>query len=381
MLFRDVIGQQEVKLHLLKMAQTGKIPHAQLFLSHPGSGALPLALAFSQYIVCEDKQQDDSCGKCPACIKAQKLIHPDIHFTYPVIAKRPSPHPSLSTDYIQEWRKAVTENPYLDELEWLQFIDAENKQGNISADEARNIIRGLTLMAFEATYKIHIIWMAEALTKIGNMLLKLLEEPPDNTVLILIVENQEELLPTILSRCQLLKINRIDYQSIAEGLLKRGIPGSSTEHLAYLSDGNFNEALKLAQSADSIETHQLMQFLKYTIRIQDGTNSGMLLKLIEELSKIGREKLKSFLEYLLYVLREAVQLKFAPGKTSRLTDEEFKIAKSLDKYINLDNLNELTELVNKKHYEIERNVNPKLVFMDMSMKLNGIIYAKKKTNV
>jgi DNA polymerase-3 subunit delta' len=376
MLFKDVIGQLEIKQHLIEIANSEKIPHAQLFLSQPGAGALALALAFTQYVICENKSQNDSCGVCASCVKAQKMIHPDIHYTYPIIPKKPSPSPSLSTDYITEWRKEIIANPYINELEFLQAIGAENKQGNISADEARNILAGLKLTTVEAAYKIQIIWMAEALSKVGNILLKLLEEPPKNTLLILIAENQEEILPTILSRCQLLKINKIDDDSMVTALLKLGIPQNKANHIAYLADGNYLDALKLTDATSSIETIRLTELLKYSIRMDEGTNAGLLFKWVDEMSKIGRENLKAFFEYLLHIFRETVQLKFVPNGIIKLTDDEKKTAQALIKYIDIQKTTNLLELVNKKHYEIERNVNPKMVLMDFALSLKNILISK-----
>lgn len=376
MLFSEVIGQQPVKKHLMHIARSGNIPHAQLFLSHPGAGGLAMALAFSQYIVCENKGED-SCGMCNACIKAQKLIHPDIHYSYPVINKNASHKPpQTSIDYLKEFREVALSQPYINELEWLQYIGAENKQGNITADEARNIIKGLSLTTFEADYKIQLIWMAEALAKEGNILLKLLEEPPANTVLILIAENQEEILPTILSRCQLVKINKTEDTAIAEALLRRGIPRENATHIAYLADGNYNEAIKLSEASSSMDTIRLTHFFKYTIRMQESTNAGSLLKWTEEMSKIGRENLKSFLEYLLHIIRETVQAKYVSPSGAKLTEDEVVISKALDKYISLNKLSRLMELINQKHYEIERNVSPKFVLMDMSLKMNQILWAR-----
>lgn len=375
MLFKDVIGQPEIKQHLIEITSAGKIPHAQLFLSQPAQ-ALALALAFTQYVVCENKNVQDSCGECGACVKAQKMIHPDIHYTYPIIAKKPSPHPSLSTDYIVEWRKEIIANPYINELEFLQAIGAENKQGNISADEARNILNGLKLTTFEAQYKIQIIWMAEALSKEGNILLKLLEEPPENTLLILIAENQEEILPTILSRCQVVKINKIEDDAIANELLKKGVASNRAKHIAYLADGNFNEALKLIDASTSIETIRLTELMKYAIRMSEGTNAGALIKWSDEMSKIGRENLKAFLEYVLHILRETLQMKFAPSAAIRLTEEEQKTAQALMKYTDLNKLSDLLELISKKHYEIERNISPKMALMDLALRMNTIFSAK-----
>ncbi len=372
MLFKDVIGQQEIKQHLLEIGKSGKIPHSQLFLAQPGAGGLALALAFTQYIVCENKHEEDSCGICGACVKAQKLIHPDIHYTYPIIAKKPSPHQSLSTDYIQEWRNEIVKNPYINELEWLQTIGAENKQGNITADEARNILKGLSLTAFEAGYKIQIIWMAEALSKEGNILLKLLEEPPANTVLILIAENQEEILPTILSRCQLVKINKIDDDALAQALLKNGVPQSNTQHIAYLAVGNLNAALKLADSEIHENTRKLTEWLDFSINFK----AGDLLKWSEENSKIGRENLKSFFEYTTHIFREALMSLHVKNYSPRLAKDELSLAERINKFLTHKKLSSLLELINKKHYEIERNVSPKFVLMDMSLIMNKIIRSK-----
>ncbi|MCB0506866.1 MAG: hypothetical protein R2739_09575 [Chitinophagales bacterium] len=373
MLFKDVVGQEEIKQHLIDIALAGNVPHAQLFLSYPGAGALPMALAFTQMLVCEQPTNTDSCGTCSACIKAQKLIHPDIHFSYPVINKNASHKtPQISIDYINEWRKEVLENPYLDEQEWLQKIGAENKQGNISAFEARSIIKGLNLTAFESKYKIHIIWMAEALAKEGNILLKLIEEPPENTVLILIAENQEEILPTIISRCQLVKINKLNDEAIAEGLIKKGVPQSNTQHLAYLADGNFNNAIKLIDSETGADTRRLTQWLDFSINLK----AGELYKWVDENSKAGRENLKVFLEYSTHIFRESLLLLHIQNYTARLAKDELNLAMRINKFLTYQKLETLLELINKKHYEIERNVSPKLVLMDLSLKIHHIIRGK-----
>jgi DNA polymerase-3 subunit delta' len=372
MLFRDVIGQSAVKQHLIEMVQQNTVAHAQLFLSQPGAGALPLALAFTQYLVCENRQPDDSCGVCPACIKAQKLIHPDIHYTYPIIAKKPSPHPSLSVDYIQQWRKVITEQPYINELDWLQAIDAENKQGNISAEEARSIIRTMNLHPFEAPYKVQIIWKAEALSKEGNILLKLLEEPPSNTVLILIAENQEEILPTILSRCQLLKINKIDDDAMAQALLRYGVPQSRTQHIAYISDGNFEEAQRLMHS----ETHEEVTLMTTWLDSALNFKPGLLYRWTEENGKMGRENLKSFLEYAVHLFREALMGKYVAGYQPRLAEDERQLAVRLQRMLTYGKLEKVLQLISRKHYEIERNVSPKMVLMDMSLKMNCIMRTK-----
>ena len=274
--------------------------------------------------------------------------------------------------FANQLNKKLAENPYINELEWLQSIGAENKQGNITADEARNILKGLSLTAFESGYKIQIIWMAEALSKEGNILLKLLEEPPENTVLILIAEIQEEILPTILSRCQLVKINKIDDASMAQALLKKGVPQSNTQHIAYLADGNFNAALSLMDSETHENTKLLTQWLDFSINLK----AGELLKWTDEAGKMGRENLKSFLEYSTHIFREALMLLHIKNYAPRLAQDELNLAVRINKFLTYQKLEKLLELINKKHYEIERNVSPKMVLMDMSLRMNKIIRSK-----
>src|SRR5450432_418010 len=222
--FKNVIAQNLVKQHLIELVKHNRLSHALLFLGPEGSGALPVALAFAQYVVCEKvnglqqsspaaslfvddfrpstidhRPWSDACGICPACIKAQQFIHPDIHFSYPVIPKKPGDKP-VSTDYIAEWREFISQYPYGNAFDWLQFIGAENKQGNITANECNDIIKKLSLKSFESGYKILIMWMPEYLGKEGNKLLKLVEEPPPDTLFILVAENESQILPTILSR-------------------------------------------------------------------------------------------------------------------------------------------------------------------------------------
>ena len=205
MQFKDVIGQQQLKEQLIRSANNGKVSQAMLFLGAEGSGTLAMALAFAQYLNCENPGATDSCGTCNSCKKATKLIHPDIFYTYPTIKAR-----SLAKDYISEWRESVSANAYMNIVEWIAFLDSENKQGNITANECDQIVKQHSLKHYEGKYKIQIVWMAEYLKKEGNKLLKIIEEPPANTIFILIAENIEEILVTILSRTQLIKFSRLN---------------------------------------------------------------------------------------------------------------------------------------------------------------------------
>lgn len=369
MKFADIVGQDELKDHLLYIVKKGNVPHAQLFLSTAGTGALPLALAFAQYLVCTNKQEKDSCGQCNECIKSQKLIHPDIHYTYPIVPKK-SGKPSLSTDYITEWRKAITTNAYLDVETWLQLIDAENKQGNISADEARKIISNLSLKSYESEYKIHIIWLAEALGKEGNILLKLLEEPTDKTILILISENQDAILPTVISRCQILKINRISEEEIETALIKKGIPKSKAQQVAFLANGNLMHAFQIAEKEIDDITYTLISWMKCITSF----DVNAMLKWIDEQAKSGREKIKSFFEYTEHVFRETMLQQYQTNYKPKLNDEELKIAKALHKYFqHYHQIQEIVRLLDKKYYEVERNVNAKVLLMSTTLKMYQLL--------
>jgi len=330
---------------------------------------LPLALAFAQYLVCTNKQALDSCGTCSECVKSQKLIHPDIHYTYPIIPKK-SGKPSLSTDYIVEWRKAILDNSYIDVETWLQLIDAENKQGNISADEARNIIRNLSLKSYESEYKIHIIWLAEALGKEGNILLKLLEEPPENTILILISENQDAILPTIISRCQILKVNMLSDDEIEVALIKKGITKSKAQQVAFLANGNLMHAYQISEKEIDDITYTLISWMKCTTSF----DVNAILKWVDEQAKMGREKIKAFLEYTEHVFRETMLQQYQANYVPKLNDEELKIAKALRKYFHHYNqIHEVIKLLDQKYYEVERNVNAKVLLTSASLKMNQLL--------
>ncbi|HUR12517.1 MAG TPA: hypothetical protein VM012_14170, partial [Flavitalea sp.] len=270
MQLKDVIGQLDVKVHLCELLQQNRLSHALLFSGREGCGALPLAIAFSQYVVCEKVQRafnpvgpslfepaptesifpSDSCGICPGCIKAQQFAHPDIHFSYPVFPKKPGEKP-LSSAFISEWREFIQQFPYGNIYDWLQFIGAENRQGNISAHECTDIIRKLNFKSFESEYKVLLMWMPEYLGNEGNKLLKLIEEPPPNTLFILVTENESMILPTILSRTQLIKVLPIDRFALENALVERGqVDKEKARQVAAVSEGNFRECLQLLQHGD-----------------------------------------------------------------------------------------------------------------------------------
>jgi len=329
MQFSTITGQKDVKEHLVQMVQQNRLSHALLFLGKEGCGALSLAMAFAQFIVCEkingkkttdpgpslfgepgptnSEQQtmiNDSCGICPACQKATRLIHPDIHFTYPVIPKKSGDKP-LSTDYIKEWREFITIHPYGNVFDWLQFIGAENKQGNITAEECNDINRKISLKSFESEYKILIIWMPEYLSKNGNKLLKLIEEPPPNTLFVLVAENEEQVLPTILSRTQLVKVPLLTNTEIEVALeLNAGVKMEKARQIAALSEGNYREAQHLLQHEDDDWQAVLREWLNLVVK----RNLSGQVKWVEEMSRNGREKQKQFLKYFTHLLETAIRV-------------------------------------------------------------------------
>ena len=393
MQFQSITGQKETKEQLVQMVQHNRLSHALLFLGKEGSGALQLALAFAQYIVCkpqapevdlfaapEPKTQDpkpkttDSCGQCPACTKANQLIHPDIHFSYPVITKKPGEKP-ISTDFIKEWREFIVTNPYGNVYDWLQFIGAENKQGNITAHECTDIIRKLNLKSFESEYKILVMWMPEFLGKEGNKLLKLIEEPPPNTLFILVAENEDLILPTILSRTQLVKIPMLTNPEVEVALeLNAGVKIEKAQQIAILAEGNYREALQLLQHADDDWEVMLREWLNAIIR----TGPVAQVKWIDDTAKLGREKQKQFLKYFIHLLEEAIRLRVM-GTTNhkpQTTNNETDFASRLNKLCDLGQQEAIINELDKASYYIERNANAKMLFHALSIRLYHIINNK-----
>ncbi|MEO5944716.1 MAG: hypothetical protein ABIP30_00880 [Ferruginibacter sp.] len=403
MQFSQVIGQKELKTHLTQMIQQNRLSHALLFLGKEGSGALSLARAFAQYTVCErvngkkptdsrpqttepslfgepepPKTADqlstinhelltDSCGECPACKKAAQLVHPDIHFCYPVISRKAGDKP-ISTDFINEWREFILKNPYGNSYDWLQFIGAENKQGNITSEETRDIVRKMSLKSFEAEYKILIIWMPELLGKEGNKLLKLIEEPPPNTLFLLVAENEALILQTILSRTQLIKVpllHKIDIEAALE--LREGISVEKATAVAAISEGNYHEALQQLQHSEDDWEVLLRDWLNSILK----TGPQAQLKWIDEISKIGREKQKQFLKYFTHLLQQSLRLKVTG---SAVANHDF--AERLNKLCNIAQQQAIVTELDQAAYYIERNANAKMLFHALTIKLYHIISNK-----
>jgi DNA polymerase-3 subunit delta' len=402
MLFKNVIGQADVKLHLVNMVQQNRISHALLFLGKEGCGALPLAIAFAQYIVCEKVNRKaaaapagpslfgeepaapaqqatvlDSCGECPSCVKMQQLMHPDIHFSYPVIPRKAGDKP-LSADYISEWREFFSKYPYGNSYDWLQFIGAENKQGNITAYECNDIIRKLSLKSFESGFKILVMWMPEYLGNEGNKLLNLIEEPPPDTLFILVAETESLILQTILSRTQLVKIPALTHQEIAGALVARAnMAEDPARQIALIAEGNYHEALQLMQHADEDWQSLLREWLNAILK------NGPIaqVKWIDEVSKLGREKQKQFLRYFTHLLEQAIRLHAMGPENLHLPDKDKDFAGRLNKIAAFNQQQAIIEELDKATYYIERNANAKMLFHALTIKLYHILANKQVATV
>lgn len=410
MQFKDIIGLKETKEQLLALVKQNRLSHALLFVGKEGTGALPLSIALAQYLVCNSttpgqSKKDgtagalfeaglsnydlqlpttsDSCGTCPPCQKANQLIHPDIHFSYPVIPRKSGDKP-LSTDYVQEWREFVKLYPYGNDYDWLQFIGAENKQGNITAEECNDIIRKLNLKSFESGYKILIMWMPEYLGKEGNKLLKLIEEPPANTLFILVATDENLVLPTIVSRTQLINIPSLDTADIENALIQRAnLSPEQSRQIASVSEGSYREALQLIQHADEDWQSLLREWLNAILR----TGPIAQVKWVEEIARLGREKQKQFLRYFNHLLEQSIrirvfesnsnnaglQLPETDDQTSSDPHNEKDFAIRLNKITTLSQQSAIIEEIDKATYYIERNANAKMLFQALTFKLYHII--------
>jgi DNA polymerase-3 subunit delta' len=372
-MFKDVIGQAPVKQHLVELVQSNRLSHALLFLGPEGSGALPMALAFAQYVICEQPKNGDACGVCPPCVKAKQLIHPDIHYSYPVIPKKAGDKP-VSTDYGAEWREFFAKYPYGNAYDWLQFIGAENKQGNITAQECNDIIHKLSLKSFESGYKILIMWMPEYLGNEGNKLLKLIEEPPANTLFLLVAENESLILQTILSRTQLIKIPLPEAVDVEQALIqKAGLGVEQARQIAVLCEGNYHEALQLIRHTEDDWQGVLREWLNAILK------NGPIaqVKWIDEISKSGRERQKQFLRYFNHLLEQAVRLRYIDSGALPIPDGERDIAMRLNKIADIGQQRAIIEELDRAAYYIERNAHAKMLFHALTIKVYHILADRK----
>lgn len=369
MQFKQIVGQVAIKQRLVNSVKENRVSHAQLFLGPEGSGSLGLAVAYAQYLSCLAKLDDDSCGECSSCRKYQKLTHPDLHFTYPTFGTPKE----TSVDFIENWRNAILENSYLNLDIWRGYLDAGNKQANINILDCHQIIKKLSFKPFESDYKVLILWLPEFLDKQGNALLKIIEEPQPNTLFLLVAQNQDQILNTILSRTQLIKVPALTYEDIKQELIAHH---HQTEHaaaeIAYLSNGNLTDALLMLQQ-DNKSYHTLfVQWLRLCF-----ANKGIeLVAFVDQLSKMGRENQKNFIRYGISFIRECCLLLAGAGELVHLPAAELETAQKMTAIMTVSINQAIISELEKAHYHVERNANPKILFLDVSLQIMSFLKLK-----
>ena len=378
MLFNQIIGQDHIKKHLIKSAENGRIPHAQLFVGKEGSGTLPMAIAYAQFLLCNFSNDVDACQ-----IKCNKLQHPDLHFAFPVTTNDSVKKHPVSNLFLEDWRAFVANQPYGSLFNWLHHIGVENKQGLIGVDEAEDVVKKLKLKSYEGGFKVMIIWMAEKMNiAAANKLLKLIEEPPEKTVFILITENEEQIINTIKSRCQALHFPVLSEQDIANALVvNHQVDDKKAAHIAHQCEGNLNKALHLLHedSSDLVFEEWFVTWIRTAFKAKgNATVVKQLIAWSETIAKSGRETQKRFLEYCLQFFRQALLLNY---KSGQLVFMETKTGFNLTKFapfVHSGNILEIEKELNDAMYHIERNGNAKIILLDLSMKLTRFLHKKEE---
>ena len=378
MLFNQIIGQEHIKKHLQKSAENGRVPHAQLFVGKEGCGSLPMAIAYAQFLLCNFSEDAGACN-----IKCNKLQHPDLHFAFPVTTNDSVKKHAVSDLFLEDWRDFIATQPYGSLFNWLQHIGVENKQGLIGVDESEAVVKKLKLKSYEGGFKVMIIWMAEKMNiAAANKLLKLIEEPPQKTVFLLITENEEQIINTIKSRCQALHFPALSEQDIANALiLKNQVADNQATKIAHQAEGNYIKALHLLQndSSDLVFEEWFIAWIRTAFRAKG--NASVVQQLIswsDTIAKTGRETQKRFLDYCLQFFRQALLMNY---KSDQLVFMESKSGFYLSKFapfVHSGNILEIEKELNDAMYHIERNGNAKIILLDLSMKLTRFLHKKEE---
>lgn len=382
MLFSEILGQEHIKSHLTKSADSGRIPHAQLFIGPEGSGTLSMAIAYAQYILCGNTNGENEGGNTTCNLKFQNFSHPDLHFVFPVAANSEVKSHPVSANFLKYWREFITESPYANLFDWYRKIDIQNKQGQIGVDEAHEIVKSLSLKAYEGGYKVMIIWMADKMNvATANKLLKLLEEPPNKTIFILIAESDDDILQTILSRCQVLHFGGLSEQAIADALVtQKKLDSNEALKIAHQAQGNYNKALHiLNKDGEGYPFEEwFVQWVRAAFRAKG--NAAAIQDLIswgEQIAAIGREAQKQFLHFCIDMFRQALLLNYEAKDLVFMEPavEKFKL-ENFAPFVNGTNINDIFKELSDALYHIERNGNAKIILTDLSIKLTRLIHKK-----
>lgn len=379
MSFEKVIGQEHIKTHLQTSAKNGRIPHAQLFVGKEGSGTLPMAIAYAQFLLELSSNNPEATR-----LKVKKLQHPDLHFAFPVTTNDSVKKHPVSNLFLEDWRAFVEEHPYGSLFNWLQFIGVENKQGMIGVDEAQDIVKKLQLKSYEGGFKVIIIWMADKMNiAAANKLLKLIEEPPAKTIFLLITENEDQIINTIKSRCQALHFSALSEDDITKSLIeKENATESNAAKIAVQSEGNYNKAVHLLhQDSSDLQFEQwFITWIRAAFRAKG--NAAVIQDLVtwsDEIAKSGRETQKRFLSYCLQFFRQALLLNYQSPELVFLETQTPKFElKKFAPFVHSGNIQEINKELNEAIYHIERNGNAKIIMLDLSMKLTRFLHKKEQ---
>jgi len=367
---REITGQKGIIGKLIRSVKEERVSHAQILAGPEGCGKLAIAIAFAGFVSCEDKQENDSCGTCPSCVKYSRLIHPDLHFVFPVFKKNRTKDP-ISDHFITDWRSMINESTYFNLNQWLANIGVENEQGLIYASEANEIIKKLSLKTYESDYKIMIIWLPEKMHQAAaNKLLKMIEEPPGKTLFLLVSEEPDLLLPTILSRCQFVRIPAISKVDLTKELMgKFNYSQEKAGSLAHISNGNYTRAISLIKE-DEARAANLKSFIEL-MRLTWKKDVPALAEWSDDMSRRGRETQKGFLTFGLVQLRENFMMNIGQdeNKLVYLGDEEVAFAKKFSSFIHEKNINLLSSEFTLANSHIAANGNPKIVFLDLALNI------------
>lgn len=370
MKFSEVIGQNKIKQLLIEETKSNRISHAQMFLGPSGIGKLPLAIAFSQFLLCDNPSKKDACGVCPSCTKIQHNVHPDLHFVFPVVNAKGV---KSADDRRKDWNTFLEQNTYFDLTNWLQFTDEMGKSPQIGVEESRHILKKLSLKSFSGKYKIMIVWLPEKMNiAAANKLLKVLEEPPEKTLFFLVCDSIESILPTIISRTQIIKIPALSNDDII-GYLKSNyqIDDSNAQTIANLSQGSLVEALNMIKGDKS--QHIYFDLFVSLMRAAYAIDAIQLMDVAENLAAQDKENQKNFLLYGLHIFRESLMRNYLGKESENLRIEENNFLKKFARFINNQNISLLSNEFNDAYYHLERNANPKILFTDLVIRLTKMI--------
>lgn len=382
MLFKDIIGHSHIKKHLTTSADNGRIPHAQLFVGPEGSGTLPMAIAYAQYILCNNNNAENNTGNTTCNLKFDKFSHPDLHFAFPVTTNDKIKRHPVSSNFLEEWRQLLNEQPYANLFDWYRLLGVDNKQGQIGVDEALEIVKALSLKSYEGGYKIMLIWMAEKMnTQAANKLLKLIEEPPNKTIFLLIAEDEEQIINTIRSRCQIVHFPPLAENDIKDALQKNhNVERAVATKIAHQANGNYNKAFDILHnnSEDNLFENWFILWVRTAFKAKGNKASiRNLISWSEDIAKTGRETQKQFLHYCLELFRQALLLNYSANNLVyvEMQTTNFKLEKFAP-FVHNNNIIDIKTELEDAIYHIERNGNSKIILTDLSIKLTRLLHKK-----